>query len=121
MFISHGIVGAEKTGSGSSEYPQRMYDMSSAKRLLKRFQYWLYVKSGLKKRDEDNWWKGACHANTCADVRIGMIERKDYEPWKEEPQFLYLQALHARVEWTRHMRPEWTWKQASDRVINPKW
>jgi hypothetical protein len=34
MFISHGIVGAGKMGSGSSEYPQRMYDMSSEKRLM---------------------------------------------------------------------------------------
>jgi len=86
-----------------------------------RIKYWLYVKSGLKKRDGDNWWRGACHANTCADVRTGMIEMKDWEPWKEDPQFLYLQALHARVEWTRHMRPEWTWKQANARVTNPKW
>jgi hypothetical protein len=93
----------------------------SVKRLSKRFQYWLYVKSGLKKRDEDNWWRGACHANTSADVRAGMIERKDWEPWKEEPRFLRLQALHAEVEWTRHMRPEWTWVQASERVTNPKW
>jgi hypothetical protein len=29
--------------------------------IWKKFCYWLYVKSGLRKRDEDNWWKGACH------------------------------------------------------------
>jgi hypothetical protein len=88
-------------------------------RLIKRIKYWLYVKSGLKKRDEDHWWKGACYANTKADVRAGMIEI--WDPWKEEPRFLHLYALHARVEWTRHLRPEWTWKQASERVTNPKW
>jgi hypothetical protein len=86
-----------------------------------RIKYWWYVKSGLKKRDDDNWWKGACHANTSADVRVGMIEMKDWNPWREEPQFIHLHALHATVEWTRHMRPEWTWKQASERVTNPKW
>ena len=99
--------------------------MNERIRLLTRIQfrirYWLYVKSGLKKRDEDNWWRGACYANTRADVRAGMIEMKDWYPWKEESQFIHLHALHARVEWTRHLRPEWTWKQASKRVTNPKW
>jgi hypothetical protein len=65
--------------------------MSSVKRLLKRVQYWLYVKSGLRKRDEDNWWKGACHAHS-------------------------VHGLHARIEWTRKMRPEWTWEEARERV-----
>jgi hypothetical protein len=99
--------------------------MNERIRLLKRIQfrirYWLYVKSGLKKRDEDNWWRGACYANTRADVRAGMIEMKDGYPWEEESQFIHLHALYARVEWTRHLRPEWTWKQASERVTNPKW
>jgi hypothetical protein len=62
----------------------------------KKFCYWLYVKSGLRKRDEDNWWKGACHAHS-------------------------VHSLHARIEWTRKMRPEWTWEQARERVTNPKW
>jgi hypothetical protein len=64
--------------------------------LWKKFKYWLYVKSGLRKRDEDNWWKGACHAHS-------------------------VYGLHARIAWTIKMRPEWTWEEARERVTNPKW
>ena len=64
--------------------------------LWTKFKYWLYVKSGLRKRDEDNWWKGACHAHS-------------------------VHGLHARIEWTRKMRPEWAWEEARERVTNPKW
>jgi hypothetical protein len=63
---------------------------------MKKFYYWLYDKSGLRKRDEDNWWKGACHAHS-------------------------VHALHARIERTMQMRPEWIWEQARERVTNPKW
>lgn len=60
--------------------------------MIQKFLYWLYVKSGLRKRDEDNHWSGKSYV-------------------------YHLMARDARIEWTMKMRPEWTREQAKERVL----
>lgn len=62
------------------------------KRLIKKILYWLYIKSGLRKRDEDIYWRGKSYVYS-------------------------LMARDARIEWTMKLRPELTWDQAKALVL----